>query len=577
MAWGLPETVSGHLTTFTEVKPAPGRWKFALHATACCAAAVTAVAIVFGPRTALLAITGAMISTTAATRPWRARIPILLVMDAAYLVACSLGALVGERPVLLTALLTLLSSGAALVYHAVLADPPGPIFLLIGPAIASYLPTVGMPVTTVIGVTALSAVTASLTSIVLQSTSAERAEDDAVQAAEEEVLALMRASESAGPDAPEVAALRDQAYAAVFSASLVLEESVGRDPHGQRWKRLTKRLRRLHRRVITVIAQAEFPGAAVAINALEQRRYLGSPGLMYLLRWGLSRRAFPWFAARRIGLAILLTCLTTYAIGVSHPYWAVMTTAIVMSLGTDRLSLTHRAMHRLVGTIAGVLLFFVIHALGLRGIDLIVVALVLVYLLQLTAVRNYAIAVFFVTPMALLISTAGHPDAPILRMVGERIGDTAVGVVCSLIVMWATGHRTPIALVRRQFRRTLRTVERLLLLLADGAEGSDAGFVARRDLAYEELQTARILRISQQELPTTLAGWESLESITNRICYTVLAACWLEKPLEHLDAAAMAAALQRVLAGLPPVNTRLIDLTDLQDALRKVREAGIPA
>ena len=43
MAWSVPDNVSRNLMTFTQVKKAPGRWKFALSATICTAVAVLAV------------------------------------------------------------------------------------------------------------------------------------------------------------------------------------------------------------------------------------------------------------------------------------------------------------------------------------------------------------------------------------------------------------------------------------------------------------------------------------------------------------------------------------------------------
>lgn len=572
MAASLRDTLSKQVATFTMVKPAPGRWKFALRITISCAVALAVVAVVIGPRAALLGINGATMSVTAGARPWRARVIILGIMDLAFAIACFIAANVGGDPVLLTIFFTVLAGITGLAYHAFLAEPPGPIFLIIGPAIASYMPTVGMPKGEVIAVSALSAVVGSVVNILIDSHSGRHPERDAIDEAATRVAQLEH-DVSADEDSRSVARLRDQAYASVFAASLVLDEASFTRSRGPDWSALNARLRQLHRKVVRHIVSAEFPGAPLAVSSLEQRRYLGSPGAIYLLRWALSPKSFPWFAARRLSLAMLLSCITAYAVHIDHPYWAVMTTALVMSLGTDRLSLTHRALHRMAGTLAGLVLFVVLHVMDFHGIDLAVVTLVLVFCIQMTAPRNYAICVIFVTPMALLVATSARP-VDLGHVLSDRVLDTAIGVGASLLVMWLTGYRTPVALVRRQYRRTLRAIERVVVLIGNGQQATEAGFVARRDLAYEELQTARILSIAQQELPLRLAGWGQIEALVNRLSYTVLTACWLARPTDHLDAARMASALQQLFASLPPVSTATIDLPKLGEDLRAVRTAG---
>lgn len=573
----LRGALGDHLSAFAAVKPTPKkRWQFALRATLSCAAAIAVVALVVSPQLAFVGLTGAMLSTASGSRPWRARAWVLATMVVAYSVACIIATYVGGSPVLLTVFFTLLAGGAALIYHTVLTDPPGPIFLIIGPAIASYLPTRGMPPSQVALICVISAVVASTVNLLLDAASGRHPELTAVDEVESKVEELERLDASDEGNDVDLAAMRDQAYASVFSTSLVLDEAAGRHELEPTWVAAHIKLRRLHRRVVTAIAANEFPGARVAVSSLEQRRYLGAPGVSYLLRWGLSRRAFPWFAARRMTLAMVLTCIVSYALQVSHPYWTIMTTALVMSMGNGRLSLTYRALHRLVGTLAGLLVFAALHQAHLTGLALVVVILALMFAIQMTAVRNYALGVVFVTPMALLIATSVGTSAPTLIAVRDRVLDTAIGVAASLFVMWLTGYRTPVALVRRQYRRTLRSVERVLLLLADGQQSTEPGFVARRDLAYEELQAARILGIARQELPERLAPWGGVELAVNRLVFTVLSACWLARPAEVIDAGAMASALQRLLAMLPPVSTRDIDLTKFDADLRAVRRAGVP-
>lgn len=566
--------VGDQLSALAHVKSSPGQWKIAVRATVMTTVTVLVVWATLGKALALLAITGSFIGNTAIRRPWRARLHILIWMDAAYLLGCAIAVLIGGNPVLLTLALTSIAMAAVLGYNALMADPPGPMFLIIGPAIASYLPTIGVAGSEVMAVCALSCLVASATTLALHPRTKESAEELAVDQAHRSVDALVEAGKAPDADPLELAHLRDTAYADVLTAGMTLEEAVGDSPRRDRWHTLLIDLRKQHFRLIGEVAARWLPGAVVEVEAAAQRRYLGAPPVPYLLRWGFSPRSLPWLASRRIGMATALTCAVSYGLGLHHPFWAVMTTALVMSLGTDRLSLTHRGVHRMIGTLAGIVVFVALHRLDLSLEVTIPVCLALVFLVQWTAVLNYAIGAFFVTPMALLVTTSSAPGLGLGDVVRERAVDTLIGVGVSIVVMWLTDHSAPVALVRRQFRRVLRVTADLLELIAAGEQNTATGLRVRRDLAYEQLQAARILKIAQEDLPVTLGSWSRVEIATNQLAYTVLVTCWIRRPTEQLDIARMATALRSLIRSLPPVSTKLVNTDDLCDGLDEVLAAG---
>ncbi|GAB3486173.1 FUSC family protein [Flexivirga lutea] len=569
-----PEALNRQLLAFAEVKPAPGRWKFALHVLAIVVVAVTLISLLLGPSMGLVGITGAFLGWIAQSRPIRSRLVILAGLDLTYIVCVAVGALVGDDPVLLTLVLTLISLVTVLGYNSLVAEPPGAMFLIMGPAIASYLPTVGIPAGTVVLVCAIGCVSASAASVLLQLVTRPRhAEQDALDTAEEAVAAYLGADRATIPR-HRLARLRDQAFASVFGASMILEDAVGRQPRLRQWRRMNASLRHLHLAIIQQVVTVHLPGREVVVSGVEHRRYLGRPDWSYLLRWGLSPSSLPWLAARRMATAVLLTCVVSYGFHIGHPYWAAMTTALVMSVTADRLALTRRALHRITGTVIGIAAFFAIHAAHPSGLVLLVIALFLVFCVQMLAVRNYALGVIFVTPMALLISTAGNPYRPVGEIAGERVLETVVGGTASVLVIWLMGRRAPIALVRRQFRRSLRSLERLLLLIADGQQSSDRGYAARRDLGFEQLQCGNILQLAQTDLPRTLADWDLLETSLNEASYIVLAACWTTDPPRAIDAERMAGVLTRMIATLPPVGTRMVDARIIASGLQRMMDIG---
>lgn len=571
---GAAERAGREVVSFTQVKAAPGRWRFALHATTCVTAALVVLTVVLGPALGIIGLTGTFLGFSASAKPLRARITVLACTSVSYVVLVTLGGLVGDDPILLTAFFVVVGIISVLGFSAFVGDRPGPMFFVIGPAIASYLTTVGIPLHVITVAGALGVGVSSACSLLLQWLERNHPERDAVEAAGRAVAAYVDATPGTLSPA-QIGRLRDQAYAEIFSASMLVEQAVGRQPRSRRWRRLNRRLRHLHAQVIRRVVSVYLPGSPLAISALVQRRYLGSPPPAYLLRWTISQSSMPWFAARRFAVAVLGTCLVAYGLHIGHPYWAVMTTALIMTIHADRLTLTHRALHRVAGTVIGVGVFFGIHAGNPSGIWITVIALALMFLIQLTVVRNYAVGVMFVTPMALLISTTGNPYVPVKDVVGQRVVETAIGAGMSLLVIWLTGRRTPIRVVRRQFRRALRALERVLILLADGRQDTGPGYEARRNLAFEQLHCARILQLAGRDLPHELGSWDRLETSLGVLTYTVLAACWTTAPLRHLDAAGTASRLQRMIGELPPIGTAVVNGDEVAADLDEIFREGV--
>jgi uncharacterized membrane protein YccC len=52
--------------------------------------------------------------------------------------------------------------------------------------------------------------------------------------------------------------------------------------------------------------------------------------------------------------------------------------------------------------------------------------------------RNYGLALIFITPLALMISAVVGTDDP-LGLAGERVGDTLLGALVALLVLWISG------------------------------------------------------------------------------------------------------------------------------------------
>jgi hypothetical protein len=144
--------------------------------------------------------------------------------------------------------------------------------------------------------------------------------------------------------------------------------------------------------------------------------------------------SWSWLPVRD-SVAVLVAGATAVGLGIGHPYWAMV--SAVAPLGargvTGQLG---RAVHRVVGTLLGLLPAAALLALDLRGVALVLLVAVLQFATELLVGRNYGLALLFITPLALLMGqTAHHVRAGGLLL--DRGVETVVGSVVGVAVLAA--------------------------------------------------------------------------------------------------------------------------------------------
>lgn len=128
------------------------------------------------------------------------------------------------------------------------------------------------------------------------------------------------------------------------------------------------------------------------------------------------------------------------ALGWEHPYWAMVAAVVVLS-GPDLASRLTRGLHRVVGTALGVAVAAPILVWSPQGAWAVLVIVVLQVLTELVVGRNYAVALLFITPLALMMGQLAHaaPVGPLLR---DRLFETVLGALIGAAVLLLTPDRT---------------------------------------------------------------------------------------------------------------------------------------
>jgi len=138
----------------------------------------------------------------------------------------------------------------------------------------------------------------------------------------------------------------------------------------------------------------------------------------------------------RLVIATGIAVLVTAPLGIHRAYWVVVAVVAILQNG-HRLRLTAlRGVHRVLGTLVGLGLFALISLASPSGIWLALLLMALQFVVELVVIRNYGLALVFITPLALTIAAqAGTSDVGVI--VGERFSDTLLGAVIATAVLLA--------------------------------------------------------------------------------------------------------------------------------------------
>jgi len=143
--------------------------------------------------------------------------------------------------------------------------------------------------------------------------------------------------------------------------------------------------------------------------------------------------------ALRCGAVTLVAGALPTALGLGHPYWA-MVAALAAVAGPDTTARLVRAGHRAAGTLLGVAAAALLLSLPLSPLGTIAAVVLLQCAAELLVGRNYGLALIAVTPLALLMVELAHPvgTATLLR---DRAVETLLGAAIGAAATLAAHRR----------------------------------------------------------------------------------------------------------------------------------------
>ncbi|WP_240613332.1 FUSC family protein [Brachybacterium endophyticum] len=132
----------------------------------------------------------------------------------------------------------------------------------------------------------------------------------------------------------------------------------------------------------------------------------------------------------RYGFAALVSGIIAAATGIPSPYWAQVAAVVPLSAPGRRLQV-ERGLHRIVGTALGVGVTAFLLSFPSQPWQLLVWVILFQFLAEMFVLRNYSLALVFITPLALLMVQLANPR-PVGALLAARVSETAIGAVVGI-------------------------------------------------------------------------------------------------------------------------------------------------
>ncbi len=510
--------------------PAGRRWSVALRAAVAFAAPAAILTALGRPDTAVFVMFGAFAVLYGEGRPFRVRGWVVLAAGVALLAACAVGAVVGAvldtglgASLLWVIVVSAIAVVAVFVIDALRLGPPGALFFALVCAGAMKAVESGTGVATLLVSTACGVVASIVVSMAGVLRDRRKPERTAVDAAVRAVDAYVAARE-AGTPAIE---LRHRAGAAMADAwAAVYDAGPPSDP-GE--AALLATLQDARRR-LAGHAPADDDTEDLLVDPLVS---FARPGVGFRLGRSLSLSSHAAISSMRVAAGCLGAGALSALLGLERPHWAVLSALIVLQTGPDRVRGQVRAIHRFVGTIAGLGLFALIYQLGPTGYALIVLIAALQFCIELFVPRNYALAVVFITPVALIaggVATTGGPIGPVIR---DRLLETVLGVAVAVLALHGVaprGHRRTFHWMEHRVRAAARDLlDRLRRKPMDAR-----AWMLVQHLQFELVGVVRSGIDSAADDPEWTREYWPEHTAVAHYGHDLLAACWVLLPGQWL-------------------------------------------
>lgn len=557
-----PSILASLLRGMFEVRPMPpDRLRFSLRAAGCMGTPILVGWLAGDTSAGLMASIGGFTALYGSGRAYLHRAAQLASIALAFALATCLGLWAAPDIAPVVAVVALVAMAATWIGNALRIGPPGAYMFALACAAATAMPAghlTPLGAGLLVGSGGLFAWVVHMSGALFGFRGPER---KAVAAAGKAVSAYL-----AGIGTPGETAARQQAAFVLQNAWSVL---VDQQPGQARSSATLGRLRTVNRGLHLCFAEAmgtasrgqaptadllarttALKDAMARLETVDATAHdavpLGHPRAWSRLREALALGSDAQRIVLRVGVAALVAGTLGAWFHFERAYWAVAAAVLMLHQGFDWLRMLQRSLERLLGTWVGLLLAGALLWLHPQGLWLVLAVMALQFTIEMVVMRNYALAVVFITAAALTIASGGRPVDALGSYLLARGLDTLAGCAVALAVFRLLPPQAATAAIPERIAAALRAVDALVPILASGEVTTPAARHARDQVLQASFVVVRAhqqgLASSRRQRRAADEAWPTVAA-TERLCYRALSACWALERLGGQTAGETAAAM----------------------------------
>lgn len=156
-----------------------------------------------------------------------------------------------------------------------------------------------------------------------------------------------------------------------------------------------------------------------------------------------------------LGGFIMLCKLVGTWFNLPNAYWIPISALAIMQ-GVSHYHVWQRTAQRIIGTMAGLILaYFIIEFTSINPLYAVLSIIALQWFIELLVVRNYALAVIFITPMTILLAdNAALHAVPTSELISSRLMDIIIGSLIGAVGGYFLHHEK----IRHKAVKSLRVI-----------------------------------------------------------------------------------------------------------------------
>ncbi|WP_255259639.1 FUSC family protein [Lentibacillus sp. CBA3610] len=215
-----------------------------------------------------------------------------------------------------------------------------------------------------------------------------------------------------------------------------------------------------------------------------------------------DKNAVVFLTSLRYAIVLGLAALIAFSFEFDRSYWIPVTCGAVM-LGSTIISTFHRSIQRSLGTLAGIFVAVIILSISPAPIVVALLIGALHFLTETFMVRNYAFAVTFITPNAILIAESTTQMANLSYFATARITDVIIGSIIGILGVLLVGRHSASSRLPHLVSKTIRSQSQLFFkIFSDNSASVAADYRRTQNKMRTNLNNLRtVYNTSLGEIP----------------------------------------------------------------------------